>query len=451
LALTDFHIKNYRSVRDAWLKLPRVTVIVGANGSGKSNLYRAMYLVSSTASGELARSIAEEGGMDSIMWSGKHGTHEEYKVNLSIKIDNLQYDLALGMLGSAYETFEKDLQIKRERVFVFKKGVKSRILSRTLGTIQARDTSGQMGDYTSRVGINESVLTGLREPHRYPELSKLRQELLAWRFYHHFRTDKDSPLRRPQLPVATSIMAHDGNDLASALATIQQWGNWQKFERSLDEAFPGATVGIRTTSAGLRLNMRYPGLERPLDASELSDGTLQYLCLLCSLYSLAAPPLLVLNEPETSIHPDLFEPLARLLVSASEESQIWITTHSSELSDYILDLTGYSPLVLEKVEGETRLVGVKVGDHPDDQEDDDEDNDDDEDEDDSQHAPSSLYKKSVSNPPGSQTKRKSKSKTSDTLNAKQTQIEWSVEQDPEAIAAAKKLEELRKRLNKGGN
>ena len=222
-----------------------------------------------------------------------------------------------------------------------------------------------------------------------------------------------------------------------------QWGEWHKFERSLDEAFPGAILIINKTRNALRLAMQYPGIERPLDASELSDGTLQYLCLLASLYSLNAPPLLVLNEPETSVHPDLFEPLARLLVSASEESQIWITTHSSELSDYILDLTGYSPIVLEKVNGETRLVGVKLGDHPDDHDEDDDDEDEPHDINDDQGI---LYKNSRTNQPGSQSKKKSKSKTSDSLNVKQTQIDWPVEQDPESLAAAKKLEELRKRL-----
>ena len=427
-------------MRDAWLKLPQVTVIVGTNGSGKSNLYRAMYLISSTASGELARSIAEEGGLGSIMWSGKHGIHDEYNVSLSIKFDNLQYDLSLGMLGKNYGAFARDLQIKRERVFIYKKGVKSRMLSRTGGTIQARDASGQMGDYTSRVGINESILTGLREPHKYPALSKIRQEFLAWRFYHNFRTDKESPLRRSHLPVATSIMAHDGRDLVPALATIREWGHWEKFERSLDEAFPGAILGFRETSAGLRLSMQYPGIHRPLDASELSDGTLQYLCLLCSLYSLAAPPLMVLNEPENSIHPDLFEPLARLLVDASAESQIWITTHSSDLSDYILDLTGYSPLLLEKVSGETRLVGVKLGDHPDDQEDDDEEVDD----------LNSGDKSLIFGSPGAVTERKGRTKTksnlSDKTGATQTQIDFPVEQDPDAAAAARKLESFRKRL-----
>jgi predicted ATPase len=278
--LTDFHIKNYRSVREAWLKLPQVTVIVGANGSGKSNLYRAMYLVSTVTTGQLARSVAEEGGLESIIWSGKYGNHDEYKVNMSVKFNELQYDLTLGMLGEGFGVFEKDLQIQRERVYHFTKGVKSRILYRSKQTIQARDASGQTGDYTMRVGVNESVLSGLREPDKYPQLSKLRHEILGWRFYHHFRTDKESPLRRPQPAVVTPVMAHDGSDLISAIATIRHWGEWHRFERSLDEAFPGAMLIINQTRNALRLAMKYPGIERPLDASELSDGTLQYLCLL---------------------------------------------------------------------------------------------------------------------------------------------------------------------------
>ena len=132
--LTDFHIKNYRSVREAWLKLPQVTVIVGANGSGKSNLYRAMYLVSTVTTGQLARSVAEEGGLESIIWSGKYGNNDEYKVNMSVKFNDLQYDLTLGMLGESFGVFEKDLQIQRERVYHFKKGVKSRILYRSKQT-----------------------------------------------------------------------------------------------------------------------------------------------------------------------------------------------------------------------------------------------------------------------------------------------------------------------------
>jgi predicted ATPase len=99
------------------------------------------------------------------------------------------------------------------------------------------------------------------------------------------------------------------------------------------------------------------------DASELSNVTLQYLCLLAAILSARPPTLLAINEPEISPHPRLYEPLAHLLVQASHQSQLWITTHSQELADYILEMTGISPLELEKVDGETRLKGVRLGEH----------------------------------------------------------------------------------------
>jgi predicted ATPase len=102
-----------------------------------------------------------------------------------------------------------------------------------------------------------------------------------------------------------------------------------------------------------------PGFHDPFDARELSDGTLRYLCLLAALLSPRPPSVLALNEPETSIHPDLLEPLARLLLRASRSSQLWITTHSEALAAMIERESGSAPIRLEKVDGETRVVGQR--------------------------------------------------------------------------------------------
>lgn len=365
MALTDFWIHNYRSIRNVWLKLDRLNVIVGPNGAGKSNMYRAIYLMSCAATGRLSRSVAEEGGVQSSMWSGNYGSKDLKHVQLSIKLNDMQYDLAFSsipkMMRPEESLFRKDLEIKKEELYLLKGTVKSKIMQRGRAEVKVRDAKGVMSDYTMRIPINESILSGIREPHKYPQLSALRQELLSWRFYHHFRTDRDSPLRKNQFPVMTPTMAHDGSDLVSAIGTIMEFGDRQGFENALDDAFPGATVRVENTHTGLQLLLEMPDLHRPLEAREMSDGTLQYLCLLTAFYSLDPASVLVINEPETSIHPDLFEPLARLLVDASHRSQVWITTHSRDLSDYIVELSGYSPLELEKVHGETKLVGVKLG------------------------------------------------------------------------------------------
>ena len=78
--------------------------------------------------------------------------------------------------------------------------------------------------------------------------------------------------------------------------------------------------------------MHVPGVHRPLDGGELSDGTLRYLCLLvAALLSPRPAPLLVLNEPETSLHPDLFRPLGELILDAATRSQLLVTTHAEPL------------------------------------------------------------------------------------------------------------------------
>jgi predicted ATPase len=145
------------------------------------------------------------------------------------------------------------------------------------------------------------------------------------------------------------------------LQTIREIGDPVALDEAVDLAFPGAELYITNKSGLFSLNLHMPDFERPFTGQELSDGTLQYLCLLAALLSPRPPQLLALNEPETSIHPDLFEPLAKLIAKASQNSQLWITTHSRDLSDYILEHTGATPIELEKHDGATRIVGQRLG------------------------------------------------------------------------------------------
>jgi len=363
--IKDFKINNYRSIKDLWLKLQKVNVIVGPNGVGKSNLYRALYLVSAAATGQLAMALATEGSVSSAMWAGpinwkRLKTSPQIKV--SVTVDDFEYNLACGLIPERLRRppFETDAEIKKEDVFRWEKGHRRKLLDRGRVYVEARNADGKMVDYTKQLRDNESVLTGLRDSLTFPELFSLREEFLNWRFFHDFRTDVDSPLRKPRISVMTPLMSHDGRDFIAALATIQAYNN-EILQESLQLAFPGSELQFCQSAAGLQLFMHTPNLLRPLEVHELSDGTLQYLCLIAALLSVRPPSLLALNEPETSVHPRLYEHLAKLIVDASECSQIWITTHSRDLADYIMELSGAIPIELEKVEGETRMVGVGLG------------------------------------------------------------------------------------------
>ena len=178
------------------------------------------------------------------------------------------------------------------------------------------------------LATSEGVLSQLREPHLFPELSILRMEMAQWRFYHHFRSDRLSPLRRPQIGVRTLVLSHDGNDLAAALQTIIEVGDEAQLRGEIARAFNGASLIIDHGKGRFTILLQMPGLTRPLEVTELSDGTLRYLCLLAVLMSPSPPTLLALNEPETSLHPDLLDGLAQMIVRASNNSQLLVTTHS---------------------------------------------------------------------------------------------------------------------------
>jgi predicted ATPase len=99
-----------------------------------------------------------------------------------------------------------------------------------------------------------------------------------------------------------------------------------------------------------------PGFQRAFTAGELSDGTLRYLCLLAALLSPRPPAFVALNEPETSLHPDLLEPLGGLIARASRATQLLVTTHSEALAAHIAAHTGALPLRLRNTEGETQVL-----------------------------------------------------------------------------------------------
>lgn len=304
--------------------------------------------------------------MPSVLWAGERGKGR-VRVKFQARVDDLEYQLECGLPVPGLTAFNLDPEVKVERVSYCQNGKKVALLERKLKSVQARDLKGKRLEFQLFADSNESVLSELREPHRFPELSALRQSILLWRFYHQFRTDFASPLRQPQPLFRTPVLSHDGHDVAAALVTIQEVGDREALSQLLDAAFPGSHLNIKQESGRLSLGMFMPGFQRAFEAHELSDGTLHYLCLLAALLSPRPPHLMALNEPETSIHPTLYKPLAMLIAEASQSTQMWITTHSQELADYILEYTGASPIELEKVEGETRIVGQKLSDDDDDE------------------------------------------------------------------------------------
>jgi predicted ATPase len=332
MAVRELWIEGYRSIRALRLPLTPVTVVVGPNGSGKTNLYRALRLLSAAAEGTLSRSLADEGGMPSVLWAGPRKKAAPARFSVGVDLEELAYQLACGLTPPPQGPFELDPDVKEETVWVIERGKRHVVAQRDAGSASVRDADGNRTVFPFELWSGESLLAQLSEPHRFPLLSALRSVLLRWRFYHHFRTDPDAPVRQPQVGVRTPALAHDGSDLAAALMTIQEIGDRALLHQSVERAFPGGRLELWEEKGRFGFRLAMPGLLRPLEAAELSDGTLRYLCLIAALLSPRTPPFLAFNEPETSLHSDLLPALAELFAAAGERGQILVTTHAEPLA-----------------------------------------------------------------------------------------------------------------------
>lgn len=333
--LRRLRVRGYRSIRDVDLDLDGVTVVVGPNGSGKTNLYRALHLLHVAARGELSRSLADEGGMPSALWAGPRRRDESREIWVSVDLGDVAYELTCGLPSQwvgGETAFVLDPVVKDEAVSAPDGRRRVALAGRGFASAWIRDHEGARVDHPFTLEPAESLLAQLQEPHRYPELSRLQRTFAGWRFYHHFRTDPHAPLRVPQVGVRTVALAHDGSDLAAALQTIREIGDPDALAEAVTAAFPGAIVDVEANEGRFGVRMLQAGLRRPLDARELSDGTLRYLCLLAALASPRPPTFFALNEPETSLHPSLLAPLGKAIAAAATRSQVWVTTHSEALA-----------------------------------------------------------------------------------------------------------------------
>ncbi len=179
LAVREFRARGYRSLQSIAYPMSGLDVFVGANGVGKTNLYRALELLQSAAANTLAEDLAREGGLTSALWAGQRRRSEQPELRLEVGLADpdhhatgsvYKYEVVVGYPPPAAGAFKYEPRIKEETLSHVGGKRPYPLLERRNQAVKARDEEGAWGALDIDLLASETVLGRLEDPARYPEL-----------------------------------------------------------------------------------------------------------------------------------------------------------------------------------------------------------------------------------------------------------------------------------------
>ncbi len=334
------------------LELGPLNVLIGPNGSGKSNLIAAIGLLQA-APKDLAAPIGKTGGIGEWLHkcdSGDRRGSVGADVDCPPRRGGLRYSLFVEEQSHEFQVYaelvgENEPESGLHLYYHYERGV---------GTLHPKEGVRRVlavGDLDRR----QSVLSQLKDPHAFPEITDLGKKFERIRVYREWSFGRQTPTRRPQPSDSRNdFLAEDASNLGLVLNRLRRTPAVKK--RLLEAArklYEGLTdFDVIVEGGTVQVFLEENGITVP--AVRLSDGTLRYLCLLAILCHDDPPPLVCIEEPELGLHPDMMPTIADLLREASTRCQLIVTTHSDVLVDALTE-EPESVVVCEKHEGRTQL------------------------------------------------------------------------------------------------
>jgi predicted ATPase len=198
----------------------------------------------------------------------------------------------------------------------------------------------------------ESILSQVKDPERYPALARLQDAYADMRLFRNWSFGPTAPLRREQSTHGRNEFLEDGGENLALVLSKMRNKVKKPLAESLNVLFDGVEdIGFEIDGGTVQMFLEEAG-GRNIPATRLSDGTLRYLCLLAILLHPDPPPLVMIEEPELGLHPDIIPHVAKLLKEASTRTQLVVTTHSRMLVDCLNDLPE-SVVICEKQDGQS--------------------------------------------------------------------------------------------------
>jgi predicted ATPase len=326
-------IQGFRRLADVRLSLRPLSVMIGANGAGKTSVLDVLSLLASSAQGKLSSSLSDLSGLANILTYDKA---DELGLGITMEVPDqkpIEYSLWLRPQGLAHAIREEVLSQKRKPK------------PPPMFHINSHERDIKYFDPEKQKLLppsweHNSLETSLSQvPKMFQEPEDFRRRLASSTFYHVLNVDPRSPVRLPQSMGPVALPGRNGEDLVSCLFYLRETdrNRFEAIEDSLRAAFPRfERLDFPPVAAGtLGLAWRERGFSKPLYTHQLSEGTLRFLWLTTLLQSPGLTALTLLDEPEVSLHPELLSLLADQLREASQRRQIVVATHSDTLIRFL--------------------------------------------------------------------------------------------------------------------
>jgi len=364
--LKELHLTNLLSFGPDTEPIPLgpLNVLIGPNGSGKSNFLEAISLLRASPK-NLSAPVKESGGVRDWLWKGARNptaTIEAIICNPERNGMPIRHAFSFMEHGERFEiTAErienKDAHAGYDEPFYHYRNDQGHI--RLKEKTQYGKTSCPEEDGEERklpretINPEESVLSQVKDPERYPSLAYLADMYSRVRLYREWSFGRYTSPRQPQktdLPV--KYLSETCDNLALVLNSLRLSAE-PEIISALKNLYPEVDdYHVDIAGGWIQLYLKESSFSIP--ATRLSDGTLRYLCLLAILCHPDPPPLVCIEEPELGLHPDVLPTIAKLMVSASKRFQLIVTTHSEILVDALTEIPE-SVIVFEKLDDQTRM------------------------------------------------------------------------------------------------
>ena len=339
------------------IELRALNVLIGANGSGKSNLIEAIAFLRAAPTG-FQKVTGQGGGVSKWIWKGNLDNDASVSavINdadgqpfLEHKISFRPNEYAFQLTNESLETIAS-LDAESTNYF---------FASNDDGRIEITVNGDTENVDSANFAPNASIVALFRDPERYNQLTYLAEQYSKISIYRDWRFGRDSILRTSQrADTSDDRLEEDFSNLGQFLNRIRNHLEaGEKFLEYLREIYGGLDdLQVSITEEGTLVSLNEG--EYSISATRLSDGTLRYLALAAILCDPNPPPLICIEEPEMGLHTDLMLTLARLLLDASQRTQLIVTTHSDILVDALTEYPE-TVVVCEKRNGQTQMKRLK--------------------------------------------------------------------------------------------